>query len=370
MALLTNCISELSKYTKPLPRFWYFPDTLKCLAVLDNDGEDNNENDFEPQFRDVDSMGAKMTLYIKDVDKVSKEWAEKWSAKGFEISGHPDNTWQAGDPDWHNMDSAISMKNREIYDKFNLSMHTVVNHWFVWCGSDAGGKQDFGAQARLEEKHGIEMDANYAIYDINSNQPEHYMGTPGYTQGNYTGSGLVMKYADASGKTVNVYQRFNAVYDQQYNEGSTAEGFFNCFKGLVDRSLNDDIFSVVSIKAHNNEYYFSKEPLLKMLAYANSKGIPVWTAVKLLDFMQMKDEASFSNVSWSDSNLSFMLNSTLKHSLGLSFMVPANYKGKKVMKFTNNGKDTPFIIRTVKGKDFALATLEGGAKYEISVEYR
>ena len=39
MALLTNCIQNLS--TKPLPRMWYFPDSLKCLVVLDNDGEDN-----------------------------------------------------------------------------------------------------------------------------------------------------------------------------------------------------------------------------------------------------------------------------------------------------------------------------------------
>ena len=86
MSLLSHCILELSNTTRPIPRFWYFPDTLKCLAVLDNDGEENNERDFEPQFRDVDAMGAKMTLYIKDVEKVSKSWADKWTARGFEIS--------------------------------------------------------------------------------------------------------------------------------------------------------------------------------------------------------------------------------------------------------------------------------------------
>jgi len=369
MALLSHCIQGLNTYTKPLPRFWYFPDTLKCLAVLDNDGEDNDEADFEPQFRDVDSMDAKMTIYIKDVDKVSKAWAEKWTAKGFEIAGHPDDTKEAGNPFWAHMDSAIMSRKNEIANKFGLPMRTNVNHWFVWCGRDANGQQDFGAQARLEEINGIEMDANYAIYDINSNQPEHYLGTPGTNQGNFTGSGLVMKYADVTGKTVNVYQRFNAVYDQQYNEGSTPEGFFDCFKGLVDRSLNDDIYSVVSIKAHNNEYYFSKEPLLKMLAYANNKEVPVWTAVKLLDFIKMKDEASFSNVSWSDNQLSFTLNSSLKHSHGLSFMVPVNYNGKKVIKIAKNSKDTPLIIRTVKGSDFAFVTVEPGVNYAVLVNY-
>ncbi len=369
MALLTNCIQNLTQYTQPLPRFWYFPDTLKCLAVLDNDGENNNEFDFEPQFRDIDSMGAKMTIYIKDVDKVSKEWVAKWTAKGFEIAAHPDDTRNAGNPSWKDMDSALTAKISDINSKFNLSVRTNVNHWFVWCGKDEDGKQNFAAQALLEEKHGIEMNANYALYDINSNQAEYYLGTPGTNQGNYTGSGMVMKYADASGKTVNVYQRYNAVYDQQYNEGRGADAFFECFKGLVDKSLNDDIYSVVSIKAHNNEYYFSKEPLLKMLAYANSKEVPVWTAVNLLEFLKMKDEASFSNLSWVNNQLTFTLNSSLEHSHSLSFIVPATYNGKVVKRIIKDGQHTPFSIKRIKGFDYAFVTVRGGRSYEISVEY-
>jgi hypothetical protein len=369
MALLTNCIQNLSMYSKPLPRFWYFPDSLKCLAVLDNDGEYNNEVDFEPQFRDVDSMGAKMTIYLIGVDKVSKSWVEKWIAKGFEIAGHPDDTWEAGNPHWNSMDSAIKEIKSAILSKYDLPIRTNVNHWFVWCGNDENGQQDFGAQARLEEKNGIEMDANYAIYDINSNQPKNFLGTPGYNQGNYIGSGLVMKYADVSGHTINVYQRFNAVYDQQYNEGSTADEFFNCFKGLVDRSLNEDIYSFVSIKAHNNEYYFSKEPLMRMLDYANVNGVPVWTAVHLLDFLKMKDEASFSNLSWRENKLGFTIHSTLKHSNGLTFMIPADHQGMKVREITIDGTNKSFDVKTVKGTDHAFVTIEGGNIYEISAKY-
>jgi hypothetical protein len=369
MALLTNCIQDLSKETRPLPRFWYFPDSLKCLAVLDNDGEYNNELDFEPQFRDVDSMGAKMTLYLIKVDEVSKSWVERWTAEGFEIAGHPDDTREAGDPRWNSMDSAIKEIKAAIASKYGLTVRTNVNHWFVWCGTDEDGKQDFGAQARIEEKNGIEMDANYAVYDINSNQPLNFLGTPGYNQGNYIGSGLVMRYADASGNTVNVYQRFNAVYDQQYNEGSTADGFFNCFKGLVDRSLHEDIYSFVSIKAHNNEYYFSKEPLMRMLDYAHMNGVPVWTALNLLDFLKMKDEASFSNLSWKENELGFTLHSTLTHRNGLTFMVPAEYNGINIREIHIDGAKRPFEVRTVKGITYAFVTVEGGNSYEVSARY-
>ena len=68
--------------------------------------------------------------------------------------------------------------------------------------------------------------------------------------------------------------------------------FINCFKGLMDRSLNNEVYSFISVKSHNDEYYFSKIPLMKMLAYANSNGVPVWTSLKLLDFIKMRDEAS------------------------------------------------------------------------------
>ncbi len=266
MALLSHCIEEMSTNAKPLPRLWYFPDTLKCLVTLTNDGEYKSETDFEPQFQDVDSMGAKMSIYIIGVDDVSREWVDKWTAKGFEIAGHPDDTKEAGNPDWNNMDSVIKAKKSEIAGKYGLQMRTNVNHWFVWCGRDADGKPDFAAQAKLEELNGIELDINYAHYDIKSNQGDNYLGPLGTNQGNFHGKWPCNEICRAlMGKIINVYQQLNAVYDQQYNESHDPEGFFNCFKGLMDRSLNNEVYSFISVKSHNDEYYFSKIPLMKML---------------------------------------------------------------------------------------------------------
>jgi hypothetical protein len=370
MILLSHCIEMMYPNTKPLPRFWYFPDTLKCLVTLTNDGEYKSEADFEIQFREVDSMGAKMSIYILEVDKVSKAWVEKWIAKGFEISGHPDATKEAGNPKWNTMDSALTGKKNEITAKYGLEMRTNVNHWFVWCGTLADGTRDFGAQARLEEKNGIEMDINYAHYDMNSNQGDFYLGTPGYNQGNFTGSGLVMRYADAQGKTTRVYQHFNSVYDQQYMENKDPEGFYNCFKGLMDRSLHNEVYSFISVKSHNDEYYFSRNPLLKMLNYANQNKIPVWTELQLLDFIKMKDQAGFSDVKWSKNRLTFILSSACKHSGGLSFYVPANHGMLKIRHITLNDQDMPFKKVIIKGYDYALLTVNAGNTYDISVKYQ
>ncbi len=369
MALLSHCIEEMSTHAKPLPRLWYFPDTLKCLVTLTNDGEYKTETDFEPQFSDVDSLGAKMSIYIIGVDDVSRDWVDKWTAKGFEIAGHPDDTKEAGNPDWNNMDSVIKAKKGEIDSKYGLPYRTNVNHWFVWCGKDKYGNPDFAAQAKLEEINGIELDINYAHYDIKSNQGDYYLGPPGTDQGNFTGSGLPMKFADVKGNIINVYQQLNAVYDQQYNESHDPEGFFNCFRGLVDRSLNNEVYSFISVKSHNDEYYFSRTPLMKMLTYANNNRVPVWSALQLLDFLKTRDEASFSEIEWNNNRLSFKLNSSVANENRLTFMIPFLSGDNRISRITCDEKEAEYIVRSVRGLPYAFVSLKPGVSYPVTAYY-
>jgi hypothetical protein len=368
MNLLSHCIENMAGYRKPLPRLWYFPDTLKSLVTLTNDGEYRNEADFETQFSDIDSAGASMTIYVMETNKVSREWTDKWIARGFEISGHPDDTKEAGNPVWSNMDSLLGMKKKEISDLYGIKMKTIVNHWFVWCGTDSAGKPEFAAQAAIEATHGLGMDINYAHYDNGSTQG-HFLGEPGYNQGNFTGSGLIMKFATARGKVLDIYQHVNNVYDQQYNENHDPDGFYNGFKGLLDRSLNDEVYSYISIKSHNDEYYFSKEPLLKMIDYAGSKGIPVWTAEKLYDFVKMRDEARFSDISWKNSRLSFVLSSSEEHTNNISVMVPYLYKNLKIKDISIDCQNVDYFVRKVKGKQYAFLMVKPNSIHSITAQY-
>ncbi|MEO6870424.1 MAG: hypothetical protein ABI168_12305 [Ginsengibacter sp.] len=369
MRLLSHCIEKVSSFTKPLPRFWYFPDTLKCLVTLTNDGEDSKEAELEPQFADVDSKGAKMTLYIKETELVSKAWVDKWVNKGFEIAAHFDDTRQARNPTWKTMDSVIKDLKKKMNSKYGIAnIQTVTNHWFVWCGKYSNGASDFTAQAKLEANNGLGLDNNYASYDNNSNQG-YFLGSMGTGQGNYTGSGLSMKFANNVGQGINLYQHLCNVYDQQYMEHKDSTGFYDCFKGLMDRSLNNEVYSYISIKAHNNEYFFSKTPLLNMLDYANDNGIPVWTAAKLLEFLKAKDEAAFINIKWANNNLSYRIKSSLTHTNGITSMVPFKYNGRRISIIKINGMTTPYSVKTIKGYDYALVTIKPGSDYNMIVNY-
>lgn len=368
MILLSHCIERMTREVKPLPRLWYFPDSLNCLVTLTNDGEFNDEKDFEPQFRDIDSMGARMSLYVMETARVSRQWAERWTARGFEISGHPDDTREAGAPAWSKMDSTVSAKVREISDSYGLTMMTVVNHWFVWCGKNERGDREFSAQAEIEASNGLLMDVNYAHYDNNSGQG-HFLGPQGSLQGNFTGSGLPMKFAGSSGKIIGIYQHLNNVYDQQYMENDDPEGFFNCFKALMDRSLNDEVYSFISIKSHNDEYTFSRDPLIKMLSYAGSKGIPVWTVSELAGFAGMRDEARFNNISLSGNKMSFDLQSSIKHKSGLTVMIPIKYRRNLLKSIECNGKSITYTKRPVRGYDYAFLTVRPGADYSFNLYF-
>jgi hypothetical protein len=368
MRLLSRCIEMMNSDTKPLPRLWYFPDTLKCLVTLTNDGEFRGETDFETQFREVDSMGAKMSLYVMETGKVTKQWSDRWTARGFEISGHPDDTKEAATPVWNNMENVLADKIKTVSELYGLTMTTVVNHWFVWCGTDPAGRQEFAAQAEIEASHNLSMEANYAHYDNKSGQG-HFLGSMGLNQGNFTGSGLPMKFATSRGKIVDIYQHLNNVYDQEYTENHDPDGFFDCFKGLVDRSIYDQVYSYISVKSHNDEYYFSRVPLLKMLAYANSKHIPVWTVAQLSDFIRMKDEATFSDIEWTGNELKFNLVSSVGNKNGLTYMIPFRYNEMNISEIRVNGKAVPLIVENMRGKEYAFNTVKPGSNYSIIAKY-
>ena len=179
-----------------------------------------------------------------------------------------------------------------------------------------------------------------------------------------------MKFADSRGKIINVYQQLNAVYDQEYNESHDPEGFFNCFKGLMDRSLNNEVYSFISVKSHNDEYYFSRSPLMKMLTYARQNKIPVWTELNLLDFLKMKDEAVFSGFDWSNDQLTFKLSSSIKNSNGLTFLLPVKHENKIIRQIIVNAEERKFEKMTIKGFEYALITIFPGNDYNISVKYQ
>jgi len=137
----------------------------------------------------------------------------------------------------------------------------------------------------------------------------------------------------------------------------------------MDRSLYNGVYSYISIKAHNAEYFFSKTALLKMLDYANEKNIPVWTAAKLLDFLKAKDEAVFNDIKWSGGQLAFKIKSSLTHPNHFTCMVPYKYGGKKINKISINGISAFYGVQSIKGFEYAMVSMPPGIDHNIVASY-
>lgn len=374
MRLFSRIVETMAAYKKPLPRFWYFPDAKMCYAVLTNDSEMNTGAEIDSQLAEIKGKGVGMTVYVLDTKDVTRAQTDRWVAQGHEIAAHPgfvDNKEQdsyATNPTWSKVDAALGEKIAEIEALYGQKTETLVNHWFVWCGKDSSGIGDSGAMAEIIRKHGVGLEGNFAQYDNNSPQGAFLGGRTNV--GNYTGSGLPMKLSDHRGTVFDIYQLPNNVYDQEYMEANDPDGFFGCFKTIMDRSLNSGAYSWIHLKSHRAEWGFSRVPVLRMLDYANTNGIPVVTAKKCLDFMWMKDNARFTDIEWSRDRLSFTLESPRDAGVGLTFMVTVSHAGKTLKRVTADGKPADYTPRSVKGREYVLVTVHGGERHTIRAEYR
>ena len=108
---------------------------------------------------------------------------------------------------------------------------------------------------------------------------------------------------------------------------------------------------------------------MKMLEYANSKGIPVWSELKFLEFLKAKDEASFSDMKWEGNRLTFTIHSSLTHDSGITFLLPSTHNRKKIEKITMNGEAQAFAIKPLKGYDYGWVTIKPGFTYTVEVHY-
>jgi hypothetical protein len=359
MRLLSHLIEDFNSDRKPLPRFWYFPDDHKCIFIFTIDGEDSRESDINNEILDVQSRGGNATLYEIGT-YISPARVDEWRSNGNEVAVHYNDVPNYSNPTYSNMKTVIDTMTRNFKNAYSLFPKTVRNHWVVWVSKDSLGNKEFAQQSCLEAKYGIGMDCNYYQFGGNKVYP-NWMGDVGHI----TGSGLPMKFADSKGRILNIYQSNTQLPDETWLK----ENIESKSKIMIDRSLDEENYTWINANYHTWYWPETRNAGLNVLDYCRSRGVPVWTAEKAFEFLKMKDEASFNDITWMDNHLSFVLKSTLRHSNGLTFLIPALYGNLKIKTITRDGNDQSFSIKTVKGSDYAFVTIESGNSFHFSVGY-
>ena len=352
MQLLSHLIEDLIQDRKPLPRLWYFPGYHKCLVILTGDGEDSILEDFQVHLADIEAKGARMTIYLKNPSLPACEVAN-WVSNGHEIACHIDDTIEAVQPTYAGMNFAACATIKAHQQVYGYAPRTVRNHWIVWYG--------WTDQAAIEAELGLGMDCNLYHYDLGSSHG-HYLGGIG----NFTGSGLPMRFIDKDGQVIDIYQSLTQLPDEQWLE----ENLYGCFKILLDRSLDLETYTFVNVNFHTDRWQvWSKKPGLDMLDYANRRGVPLWTAEHTLNFLKARDSASFQNIHWSDNKLSFTFDVPLGEQ-GLTIMLPQNLNVLTISRVEIDGTRQTFRRMTIKGHNYALVDTGLGGSFHIIAYYR
>jgi hypothetical protein len=352
MHLLSHAIEETYKNRNPLPRVWYFPGFNKCLVTLTDDGEDSTLEDFQVHLTDIESKGARITIYLKN-PSIPSSVVTNWVSKGHEIACHFDDTAEATQPTFEGMYSVACETVKAHFQAYGYLPKTVRNHWIVWVG--------WTEQAAIEAGLGIGMDCNLYHYDRGSSHG-HYLGSVG----NFTGSGLPMKFVDKDGQVIEIYQSLTQLPDEQWLE----ENLYGCFKTLMDRSLDLDTYTFMNVNFHTDRWQeWSRKPGLDMLEYANRRGVPVWTAERTLSFLRTKDDASFQDIKWAGNKLCFLFKVPMGEQ-GLTFLLPQNLDDLTISRIELDGARQILHRMTVKGRNYVMVDSGSGGSFQITAYYR
>jgi methionine-rich copper-binding protein CopC len=345
--LLANLVQVMNRDRTPLPRFWYFPNGKKAVVV--STGDDHGYGGTAGRFDKYAANSAsgcsvadweclRLTSYVDPSSPMSDSAAVGYQNSGFEVALHPNNgcynyTTQAVLAGIYQDELAAW---RTTYPGV-ASPATNRFHCMVWS--------DWSSQPKVELANGMRLDTNYY----------HWSGAwLGDNPGFMTGSGMPMRLADADGTMLDVYQAATQMTDES---GQTYPFTSNA---LLDRATGaEGYYGAFVANMHTDAA--ASVPDDQMLASAQAHEVPVITAKQLLTWLDARNAASFGDIGWNGSTLSFTIDKPAA-ATGLRAMVPtAGAAGTTLSGLTRAGAPVAYTLETIKGLEYATFPATGGS---------
>jgi hypothetical protein len=343
--LLANLITQMNLDRMPLPRFWYLPRGEKAAVVLTGDdhghagtiGQFNHFQQASPAGCSVaDWQCVRATSYVYPGTDISNIQAQAFQSAGFEIALHLstdcadftpaslEDDWQAQLPefadDWPSL--AAPRTNR--------------THCIAWS--------DWASEPKVELRHGVRFDANYYYW------PESWVRD---RPGMFTGSGFPMRFADADGSLIDVYQAATQLTDES---GIDVDRHI---QALLDGALGSDgYYGVFTANMHTDaDDHPGADAIVDA---AQARGVPVVSAVQMLDWLDGRNDSSFGDLSYDGTQLRFSV-APGNGARGLEAMIPVTAATGDLSQLTRNGTRVPVTRRTVKGVDYRVFDAAAGS---------
>jgi hypothetical protein len=345
--LLANLIIRMNLNKMPLPRFWYFPRGVKAVVIMT--GDDHGNGGTAGRFDHYMSMSppncsvedwecVRGTSYIYPNTPLSNEQASMYNRAGFEVALHVSTKCT----DWtsSSLSSFFSADLRQWHEMYSSLPGPVTNrvHCIAWS--------DYATMPRVELKKGIRFDTNYYYWP-----PFWVDNRPGF----FTGSGIPMRFADANGNLIDVYQAPTQMTDES---GQTYPFTINT---LLDRAIGPaGYYGAFVANIHNDKAASDKSEAIVRSALA--REIPVVSARQMLEWVDGRNASTFESLSWNGGTLSFTIRAA-KGANGLVAMAPVASK-QTITEVMRDGNRIPFKMVRVKGIQYAIFSAVDG-RYDV-----
>jgi methionine-rich copper-binding protein CopC len=356
--LFSNIIEQLQLSAAPLPRFWYFPNDDKSLIIMT--GDDHDTGGTIPRWQgyvadgSIDGTPITGSSYIFPGANNTNALLAQYEAMGFDPALHVDI-----DPGLifnNSSDVPINYTSEsELQNIFQTQLATFEatypsipaptterTHGVIWS--------DYATEPQVEFQNGIRMDLNYYYW------PQSWINDH---PGMFTGSGLPMLFATASGQTINVFQESTVMTDES---GQTAAYNINAL--LAAATGPQQFYGAWAIQAHTDVGNTTAQTeSAAVIAAAQQYDVPVISSDDLLNFEDGRDGSSFSNTTWNASTGVETFNIT-EASLanGLTTMVPlVDAAGQNVSSISINGTAVSFTKQNMAGIEYAYFAAAPGA---------
>jgi hypothetical protein len=390
MRLLTQLVSAMLSEVMPVPRLWYFPGAAETMLIATGDSHQNPASAIEEVLTRVEGRGGHFSIYYTppSVNQLRRAvyraqgWANAlpvlranalgsipspmlvadWQARGHEFALHPyvEEGLDAGWQRYWQVFTALG---------YGPVSPTVRTHRVLWSG--------WVETALAQSAYGLQLNLDY--YHTG---PAFQNVVGEWVYGHFTGSGLPMKFIDAQGRVLNLYQQLTHLVDEHLltvpwggNVKLSGESAVEVSQMLLDRSLAGG-YSAITAQFHVDPFAVGGQYALDAgrwlegtLDDAASRNVPIWSALEWLQFTEVRHDAALDEVRWDEAarRLTFTLNALAAPAVELAVMVPAQHNGAPLTRLEVDGQITKRQERNVGGARYAWASAPSGVHQCVAV---
>ena len=308
----------------------------------DDHGSGGTDDQFD-KFKEESQPGCSVadwgcirsSSYVYANVPMSDAQAAAYQSEGFEIALHPNTGCANFTPS--SLDSDFDLQLAGFAQTWpSLSApRTNRTHCIPWS--------DWSSHPKVELDHGIRFDTNYYYWPGAwvQNRP-----------GMFTGSGMPMRFADADGSLIDVYQATTQITDES---GVDIPAHI---AALLSNALGPQgYYGAFTMNMHTDALSSGADAIV---AEAKSRGVPVVSARQMLTWVDGRNASSFEGLEWDDGQLRFTIDPGAG-SNGLEAMVPVHSGAGDLSGITRAGGAVATQTQTIKGIDYATFPAAAGA---------